>query len=254
MYLAFAAMGALLVLFLAIPLLRTVLSTTPAALWRTLVDAEVRHSILLTFYCGLLATAVGLMLGVPLAYMLARRTFPAKGIVEGLVDVPVVVPHTAAGIALLFVFGRRFLIGRFFHALGLNFVDEIAGIVTGMMFVSVPFLVNSAKDGFRSVDVRLENVARTLGASPWQTFLRVSLPLSWRSILSGSAMMWGRGISEFGAVIILTYHPMTTPVLVYSRFEAYGLKEAVPVTVVLVVVCLIVFAVLRAVSRREPVR
>jgi molybdate/tungstate transport system permease protein len=123
-----------------------------------------------------------------------------------------------------------------------------------MAFVSLPFLVNAARDGFVSVNPRLERVARTLGATPWQTFFKVSLPLSWRSILSGSIMMWARGISEFGAVIVLAYHPMTAPVLIWERFESYGLKYARPVAVILILLCLIIFAVLRSLAARREER
>ena len=253
MRLTFILLGVVLAFFIGFPLFKMVISTSPGKLLETLSINEVSGSILLTVYCGLLATAIGFLLGVPLAYLLARYSFPGKRMVEGLVDIPVVVPHSAAGIALLFVFGQRFFLGRVFHSLGIDFVGEIAGIVVAMLFVSIPFLVNSAKEGFRSVDVRLEKVARTLGASPWQTFLRISMPLAWGSILSGSIMMWARGISEFGAVLILTYHPMIAPILVYEWFEKFGLEYARPVAVLLILICLVVFAVLRTVIyRREP--
>ena len=135
--------------------------------------------------------------------------------------------------------------GKAFEAIGIQFLDALAGIVIAMLFVSVPFLIDSAKEGFKKVDPRLENVARTLGASPWQTFTRISFPLAWRSITAGAIMMWARGISEFGAVIIIAYHPMIAPVLVYERFETYGLNYARPVAVILILVCLIVFIALR---------
>ena len=115
---------------------------------------------------------------------------------------------------------------------------------------SIPFLIDSAKEGFRKVDVRLEKVARTLGASPWQVFLRISFPLAWRSILTGNIMMWARGISEFGAVIILTYHPMIAPVMVFERFEAFGLDYARPVAVLLIIVSVLVFITLRTLAYR----
>jgi len=134
--------------------------------------------------------------------------------------------------------------------MGIDFVSAVPGIIIAMMFVSIPFLVNSAKNGFEKVDVRLENVARTLGASPWQTFFRVSLPLAWRSIFTGSVMMWARGISEFGAVLILAYHPMIAPILVYERFEEYGLDYARPVAVILILVCLVFFIGLRSLAYR----
>jgi molybdate/tungstate transport system permease protein len=246
--LVFGLLGLAILAFIGYPLVKMVASSSPATLWRTLFEPEVKDSILLTLYCALLATLTGAFLGVPLAYLLARHEFPGKRVIEGLIDIPVVVPHSAAGIALLFVFGRKFFLGGLFHALGIDFVGEVGGIVIAMLFVSIPFLVNAAKEGFRSVDVRLENVARTLGASPWQTFFRVSLPLSWRSILSGSVMMWARGISEFGAVLILTYHPMVAPILVYERFESYGLEYTRPVAVLLILICLVAFVALRAAS------
>jgi molybdate/tungstate transport system permease protein len=186
---------------------------------------------------------------VPLAYILARQEFPLKSTIEALIDLPIVVPHSAAGIALLFIFGRNFLVGKWFGSIGVRFVDSVAGIVIAMLFVSVPFLINAAKEGFRKVDVRLEKAARTLGASPWQTFTMVTIPLAWRSIIAGNLMMWARGMSEFGAVIILTYHPMIAPILVYERFETYGLTQAIPVAAILVIICAIVFVLVRALLR-----
>ena len=250
MHLVFSILGAAILLFLGVPLAKMILSSSPMTLWQAITDSQVKNSIILTFYTSLLATLVGVVLGVPLAYLLARQEFRGKRLVEGLIDIPVVVPHSVVGIALLFVFGRGFLVGRAFHALRTDFVGEIAGIVIAMLFVSLPFLVNAAKEGFRSVDVRLENVSRTLGVSDWQTFVRVSLPLSWTSILSGSVMMWARGISEFGAVLILAYHPMIAPILVFERFESYGLDYARPVAVLLILTCLAAFVVLRTVAQR----
>jgi molybdate/tungstate transport system permease protein len=110
-----------------------------------------------------------------------------------LIDLPLVIPHSAADIALLFVFGRNYFMGKAFGAVGIKFLDSLAGIVAAMLFVSVPFLIDSAKDGFQKVDRRLENVARTLGATRWQTFTKVSFPLAWRSIVSGNILMWARG-------------------------------------------------------------
>jgi len=227
-----------------------IIASDPKILLDTLLDPEVNGAIWLSLYAAIIATAVGFVLGVPLAYLLARVEFPGKQLVEGLIDVPIVVPHTAAGIALLFVFGRDFFAGKAFHFMGIDFVDSAAGIVIAMLFVSVPFLINSAKEGFRKVDVRLEKVSRTLGASPWQAFFRISLPLAWRSILAGSIMMWARGISEFGAVIILAYHPMVAPILILERFETYGLAYSQPVAALLIIICLFVFITLRTIAYR----
>ncbi|HEY66847.1 MAG TPA: ABC transporter permease [Thermoflexia bacterium] len=250
----FAILGSLLILFIAWPLLRTVTASSPVLLWQTLLDEEVRDSILLTFYASLVATGLAFICGVPLAYLLARVDFPGKWLIEGIIDVPIVVPHSAAGIALLMVFGRRALLGRAFGLLGVKFVSATPGIVAAMLFVSLSFLVNAAREGFEAVDPRLERVARTLGASPWRTFWRVSFPLAWRSILSGAIMMWARGLSEFGAVVILAYHPMVAPVLLYERFESFGLRYARPVATLMILICLAVFVALRMVAGRKGAR
>ncbi len=250
MTLTFVLLGAIIFLFIIVPLIKMIVSSDPKILLDTLLDSEVLSSIWLTLYAALIATAVGCILGVPLAYLLARVDFPGKTLVESLIDVPIVVPHTAAGVALLFVFGRNFFAGKAFNAIGVDFIDSTAGIVVAMLFVSIPFLIDSAKEGFKKVDVRLEKVSRTLGASPWQSFFKISFPLAWRSIVAGNIMMWARGISEFGAVIILAYHPMIAPILVYERFETYGLDYARPAAVLLILVCLIIFVVLRTLVYR----
>jgi molybdate/tungstate transport system permease protein len=248
----FILLGLIIFLFVVVPLGKMIFASAsePGTLWETILDPEVTGAIGLTLLAGLISTLIGFLFGVPLAYLLARTDFKGKKLVEGLIDVPIVVPHTAAGIALLFVFGRNTALGEFFSFFGIKFVDSIAGIVIAMLFVSIPFLIDSAKEGFKKVDVRLEKVARTLGASPWQAFFRISFPLAWRSIFAGIIMMWARGISEFGAVIILAYHPMIAPVLVYERFETYGLNYARPIAVLLILVSVLVFIVLRIIASR----
>jgi len=251
LYFVFALLGAVLLAFVAYPIFNTLVAVSPAALWSVLADSEVVASVELTFLASALATALALIFGIPLAYVLARADFPGKALVSALIDLPVVVPHSAAGIALLMVFGRHTFLGKFFGALGIHFVSALPGIVIAMLFVSLAYLVNAARDGFAAVDPRLEGMARTLGASPWETFWQVSLPLARRNILSGIVMMWARGLSEFGAVVILAYHPMVTPVLIFERFESYGLAYARPVTALVVLISLAVFVILRWIGGDE---
>jgi len=130
----------------------------------------------------------------------------------------------------------------------LNLVGHPIGIALAMAFVSIPFMINSARDGFEAVPVRLEKAALTLGASPLRVFFTISLPLAWRSILSGFVLMFGRGMSEFGAVVIVAYHPMITPVLIWERFSAFGLSYARPVSVLFIIICLLFFIGLRFLS------
>ena len=256
MNVVFIVLGALIMVFISFPLLKTVLSPSPGTLWNTLLQDEVYYSILLTICAAVIATLFGLLFGVPLAYLLARRNFRGKRLLEGLIDVPIVIPHSAAGVALLFVFGQQFLLGKAFHVIGIDFFNTIAGVIIAMMFVSLPFLIDSAKEGFQGVDVKLEKVARTLGASPWRSFFRVSLPLAARSIFSGSVMMWARGISEFGAILILAYHvpflghnPMVAPLLVADRFN-YGLDYTLPVAGLVILISLVIFIALRMIAYR----
>jgi len=249
--LLFSSLGLILVLLLTLPLINMIVTADGGVLRSTLADREVYTSILLTLRCALWATLVGLFFGIPLAYLLARWNFPGKSILQGLVDLPIMIPHTAMGVALLMIYGKKFLLGGIFAEMGISFVGTEAGISLAMAYVSLPFLVNAARDGFLAVDAKLERVARTLGATPWQTFMRISLPLSWRAILSGAIMMWARGISEFGAVMVLAYHPMVAPILIWERFESYGLKYASPVAVLLILICLIIFAGLRWLAERN---
>jgi molybdate/tungstate transport system permease protein len=243
--LVFSIAGGLLVLFVVLPLVSTLLSTTPAAFLDSFSDPEVLKSIGLTFGAAVIATTLALVTGVPLAYLLARHSFRGKRLLEAILNLPVVIPHTAAGIALLLVFGRHGTLGQVFSPLGIVFTDNLAGIVVAMLFVSVPFLVNLSRESFALVDEEYEKVALIDGASQWQAFITVTLPLAWRGVLGGAVMMWARGISEFGAVVILAYHPKIAPILVYERFEGFGLSAAQPVALLLILVALVAFFMIR---------
>ena len=133
-------------------------------------------------------------------------------------------------------------------------MGSVTGLVVVLTFVGLPFHINAVRTGFQAVSERMENVSRSLGASLAQTFFRVTFPLAWRSILAGMIMCLARAISEFGAVVIVAYHPMTAPVMIYERFTAYGLKYSQPVAVWLIVVSLLLFVILRIISAKARVR
>lgn len=248
----FSLAGGILLILLVAPLASVILSTTPAAFWDTLHDPEALSSIRLTFLAALAAAVFGLLTGVPLAYLLARRSFPGKHLAQAVINLPLVIPHSAAGIALLLVFGRRGFLGQAFALIGITFTDTVWGIAVAMAFVGLPFLVNAGREAFAQVDPEYELAALADGASPWQAFWYVMLPQAWRGVLSGALMMWARGVSEFGAVVILAYHPKVAPVLVYQRFEGFGLAAAQPIAAVLIISALLVFILLNLVSRRRP--
>jgi molybdate/tungstate transport system permease protein len=234
-----------LLLFVLLPLATLLAAAAPTALVAALTDPQVLASLSLTLRAAAAATLLAALGGIPLAYLLARRRFTGQRLVEALVDLPVVVPHTAAGIALLLVFGRRGLLGEPLAALGLTFTDNALGVTLAMLFVSLPYLVNGSRAAFALIDPELELTALVEGASEWQAFRLVTLPLAWRGIVGGALLMWARGISEFGAVVIMAYHPKIMPVLVYERFEGFGLAAALPPAALLIGVTLLVFLALR---------
>jgi molybdate/tungstate transport system permease protein len=242
-------LAVIILFFLSVPIVKMFVGVGSDKFIETLKDAEVLASIWLTMKVSAWAMFFVIITGLPLAYLIARYDFYGKSFLESLIDLPIMIPHTAAGIALLSTFGDT-NIGNFFKYFGIEFVGTEYGIMIAMMFLSAPFLINAAKDGFRKVDPKLEKVARTLGANPLQTFFAISIPNAKKDIINGALMMWSRGLGEFGAVIILVYHPMTTPVLIFDRFSSYGLSYSVPVAAVIIGLSGLVFLLIRFIANR----
>ncbi|HJO95728.1 MAG TPA: ABC transporter permease [Victivallales bacterium] len=240
--------GSLILIFILAPILGLTFSSSINQLIAAAKSSTVIQSIWLTIWVSMAGTLFFSIFAVPFAYFLARKNFVFKKIISGIIDVPVVIPHSAAGIAILCVISRETIIGRTANHLGLSFINHPLGIMVAMAFVSLPYLINAARDGFESIPRKYEKAAYTLGASHCRVFFTISIPLSWRSILSGFVMMWGRGLSEFGAIVIIAYHPMVTSVLIYNRFMAFGLKYVEPVAVLFIVVCIFLFVCLRLLS------
>ncbi|WP_254782055.1 ABC transporter permease [Desulfoluna spongiiphila] len=237
-------------LVILLPLIQMVTGPTLAHLAEAIKDPDVRGAIGLSLGTSFGAATLCLVFGTPFAYLLARKNFRGKHLVESIVDLPIMIPHPVIGIAFLGIAGKGHFIGDLMHALGIRIMGTTTGIVAVLTFVGLPFFIGNAVSGFKKVPERLENVARSLGASFPQTFLRVTLPLCWRSILVGFIMSAARALSEFGAVIIVAYHPMTAPVMVYERFTAYGLSYSQPVAFWLIAASLLLFVALRFLTLR----
>jgi molybdate/tungstate transport system permease protein len=238
----------MVLVFILLPLVEMLAAPSAAMLKETLGDKNVVRSIWLSIYTAGAAAGISFIVGTPLAYVLARGQFRGKHFIESIIDLPIVIPHPVVGIAILSVSGKGHWLGKFMSELGLRIMGSTTGIITVLTFVGIPFYINTLKSGFESISPRLENVSRSLGASMWSTFLRITFPLAWRSVLVGLIMCMARAISEFGAVVVVAYHPMIAPVLIYERYEAYGLKYSQPIAVWLVLVCLTLFLVLRVLA------
>jgi molybdate/tungstate transport system permease protein len=234
-----------LLALLVIPVGVLILRGGVDGLRQLVADRELQQSLSLTALAATTATFVTVLLGTPLAYLLARGRMPMGSFVSALVELPLLIPHPVAGIALLLAFGRASPAGGALARVGLAVVGSPLGIGLAMLFVAAPLYVSAARESIARVDRRYEDVARTLGDSPWGAVRRVTLPLAGRGLLAAAVVMWARAVSEFGAIVILTYNPKVASVLSYDRFTAFGLDAALPVAAVLVLLALVPLFLLR---------
>jgi len=211
----------------------------------------VLQSLLLTVTGATVATALAVAGGTPLAYVLARTPFRGRAVVEALLELPLVIPHPVIGMALLLAMGRNSPLGSLLAPIGLGIVNSPLGIVVAMLVVSAPLYVFGARESIARVDERLESVARTLGDDRWSAVRRVTLPIARNGMVSAATGMWARCTSEFGAIVLVAYHPRVASVLAYDRYVTYGLRDALPVAAALVCVALCVLLLVRLARRAE---
>ncbi len=200
----------------------------------------------MTFLTASAATVIAALCGAPIAYALSRKAFPGRNMIAAIVDLPLLIPHPVAGIAILLLVSRDTTLGGALMNVGLRVVGTPVGIVAAMLFVSAPLFISAAREAFARVDRRYEFVARTLGDNAWTAFRRVTLPLAIRGIVSAAIVTWARAVSEFGAVVVLAYNPKVMSVLSYDRFTTGGLRDALPLAAILVLVSLVPLLALRA--------
>lgn len=238
-----------LLTLLALPFVALLLRVSPRQLLVRLGEPVVLEALRLSLVTSVAATAIAFVLGLPVAWLLATRNFAGKRVVEVLIDLPMVLPPTVAGFALLMAFGRAGLAGRALHALGIQLPFTTAGVIVAQVFMAAPFLVGPARAGFAAVERRLLDAAATLGASEPFTFFRVVLPLAAPSVLAGVAMGWARALGEFGATITFAGNlPGTTqtmPLAVYVALQS-DLDAAVALSVLLLVMAFALLVGLRA--------
>jgi molybdate transport system permease protein len=234
--------SALLPLYFAVPLAALFLVVPPRNLLAHLASPLAVRALGLTIRTTLAATLVVVVLGTPLAYLLARGRFRGRALLDTLVDLPVTIPPVVAGVALLLAFGRRGLLGRHLDVLGVQVAFTSVAVVMAQVFIASPFFVKAARAGFEGVDLRLEAAARTLGASRWRVFWTVTVPLARPALLSGVVLAWARALSEFGATMMFAGNfPGRTQTLTLAVMTALetDLETAVAVSALSLVVALV---------------
>ncbi len=241
-----------MLVFLVTPLVALLARALPHQLLGNLTHPEVLQAIVLSLGTTFLTVLLTLVLGTPVAYLLARRRFRGRTMLDTLVDLPMILPPSVAGIALLVAFGRRGLLGQYLSDAGIELAFTSAAVVLAQTFVAAPFYIKAAAAGLAQVDPDLEQAAALDGASGWQTFWHVTAPLAWVSLFFGAVMTWARALGEFGATIVFAGNfigrTQTMPLAIYQGFEL-DLSVALTLSVILLALSA---AVLLVVKRLLP--
>lgn len=244
----FVLPGLLLVILLGLPLLALFLRATGGDFFTYAMSDMALAALSLSLTTSLVSVAVSLLIGTPLAYVLARWDFPGRAVLELLIDLPVVLPPSVAGLALLIAFGRQGLFGSWLTAFGLSLPFTTVAVVIAQTFVSAPLFVHAVRIGFAGIDPQLEEAAHVEGANQWQVFSQLMLPLAGRALVSGAILTWTRALGEFGATILFAGNlqgvTQTMPLAIYLGFER-NLDVAVVLSVVLVFVSLALLILMR---------
>lgn len=243
----------LVALFLFPFLALFVRSINPEFLTHALSEQALR-ALQLSLITSTITTAGAVILGTPLAYLLARWKFGFKAWIELLIDLPIVLPPSVAGLLLLIAFGRRGLFGSTLLTFGISLPFTTLAVIIAQLFVAAPLYIRSARIGFAGIDKQLEEAANVEGANQWQLFREVMIPLSSRAILTGIILTWTRALGEFGATILFAGNlegvTQTMPMAIYLGFER-NLGVALALSVVLVIVSLVLLLVIKKVDERE---
>lgn len=241
--------------FLLLPLVALFLRTTPSALLAALGSPPARQALLLSLKTSLIAHAIILAIGTPVAYLLGTRAFRGRRVLVALVELPLVLPPAVAGLALLAAFGRLGLLGGALGSAGIHLAFTEAAVVMAIVFVASPFYIRQAIATFEGLDPEIIAAARALGARPWHVFMKIAMPLSYRGLGAGSALAWARGIGEFGATIMFAGSfpgvTRTLPLAIYAEFDR-NLDVALALGAILVIVSATVLITIRMLVPPRP--
>ncbi|MCI0689349.1 MAG: ABC transporter permease [Sporichthyaceae bacterium] len=243
-------LAAVTLAFLLVPFLALVQRTPWTGLPDLLTRPVVADALRLSLLTSLLATAIALVFGIPLAWLLARQPFPGRTVVRAVVLLPMVLPPVVGGAALLFAFGRRGLLGEsVYDQTGFLLPYSTWGVVVANAFVAMPFLIITVEAGLRSMERRYEEAAASLGATQWTIFRRITVPMVAPSIVAGAVLCWARALGEFGATVTfagnLQGRTQTMPLAVFLALESGDREAAIALSLVLIAVSLAVMVPLR---------
>lgn len=247
--LAVLGLAALAVGFFALPLLGLLWRAPWSSAWSVVTDPTTRAALWLSISCSLWSTAASVLFGVPLAWVLARVEFPGRGVVRALCTLSMVIPPVVGGVALFAALGRRGLVGQYLDLwFGLRLPFSTAGVVVAQTFVAMPFLVITVEGALRQQDRRLEEAARTLGATSWYAFRRVTLPSIRPALIAGTVLAWARALGEFGATITFAGNfpgrTQTLPLAAYLALETDA-EDAIVLSLLLISTSFLVLVGLR---------
>lgn len=245
----FALLGAVLLVYLLYPFV-SFFSWTDGVGTAAFGDPAVLSAVKYSLLTAPVSTIIATVFGVPLAYVLARSSFPGKVLVDALVVLPLVMPPVVGGVMLLTGFGRFTPLGAAAASMGIPLTDSLIGIILAQTFVASPFVIITARSGFASIDREIEQAARSLGKGPIETFRRVSLPLARGSILAGVVLTFARAMGEFGATMMTAYHPNTMPTQIWVTFVSHGVSATTPLVIVLLTLGFLVVFALQVAGKR----
>ncbi|HQY90063.1 MAG: ABC transporter permease [Caldilinea sp.] len=247
-------LSAPMLIFLVWPLVALVTRIPLSLLIENLSNLEVIQAIRLSLTTTALSTSTALLFGTPLAYLLARRDFRGRASIDTLIDLPMVLPPSVAGIALLIAFGRRGWLGAALNDLGLSLAFTTAAVVMAQIFVAAPFYIKAAIAGFAGVDRDLEKAAAIDGANAWQIFRHITAPLARSALFGGAVMTWARALGEFGATIIFAGNfpgrTQTMPLAIYIGLEL-ELSVALTLSAILLATSFLVLFVVKRLLRQQ---
>jgi molybdate transport system permease protein len=243
-----------LFIFLLLPLVALFLRTSPSQLVANLNQPSILQAVGISLVTATGSTLVIILLGTPVAYLLARRQVPFRRLIDTLLDLPIVLPPAVAGIALLMAFGRQGLLGAMLEDLGIHIAFTPYAVLLAQTFIAAPFFIKSATVGFANIDSELEQAASLDGAGSWQLFRFLTIPLAWSALLSGAVMSWARALGEFGATIIFAGNfagrTQTMPLAIYMGFEI-NLQMAVTLSVILIAFSFLALLIVKVLLQRD---